>query len=76
MKSMKSIPKVIGSLNSEIEEILDQAETTVAKFSDVNGRIHEAVDGLVENLERLNQQVLRKIDKSSNFKNWFFRGNR
>ena len=75
-KSMKSIPKVIGSLNSEIEEILDEAETTVAKFSDVNSRIHEAVDGLAENLERLNQQVLKKIDKISNSKTWFFWGNR
>ena len=70
-ESAKSIPKLIGSLKNEIEEILDEAETTVEKFSEVNGRIHEAVDCLAENLERLNKQILKQIDKNSNSKTWF-----
>ena len=74
-ETAKSIPKVISRLKSEIEEILDEAETTSAKFSEVNGRIHESVDCLAENLERLNQQVLKQINSNSKSKFWFW-GNR
>ena len=55
-----SMRQAIGFFVERFETSLGDVETTTAKFSDVSGRAHKAMDQLTEDLERLSNQDLEK----------------
>lgn len=63
-EALTSMQQAIDTFKKGFDENLDEVQTTMAKFSTVIGKTHTGIDNLAENLERLNQKILKKVDDS------------